>query len=196
VNVRAAAKVRAPPSVIVPPVALYVIGALIVTALVVMVGLPVNVISPVADQVQPLVSVNELPLTVGVPVPEKVPVKEEHVIDWHGIVPESVTVTPVKNAKNAPSDVVGADAPAVAATIVCEVKVPPTLTVQVLPLPPVTVPRLVPPAERRTVMPTTRAGDPVVVSVVPLHDALKNAGSAAAQTVVVRLSHVAVPPIQ
>ena len=54
--------------------------------------------------------------------------------------------------------------------MVCEAYVPPTVTVQLLPEPAEIVPRLVPVLET-IVMPTTRAGEVVVVSAVPVHDA-------------------------
>lgn len=98
--------------------------------------------------------------------------------------------------KNTLSAAVGTLAPMVAAIMVCDAYVPPTETVHVFPEPPVIVPRLTNVLDH-TVMPTTNAGLPVVVSVVPEHDALaKDNGAAVLQTVVLLAVQVPVPPYQ
>jgi hypothetical protein len=80
--------------------------------------------------------------------------------------------------------------------MVCDAYVPPTETVQLFPEPPVIVPRLTNPDDH-TVIPTTRAGLPVVVNVVPEHDAVaKASGAASLQTVVLLVFQVPVMPTQ
>lgn len=121
VNVRVDPIVSAPANVIVPPAALYVIGALIVTPLVVMFGLPVNVISPVADHVTLEFMLNDVPDIVRVPVLEKVGDLEDARNDWHAIAPDNVTVyavVPLELVKKfTVSAVVGTEAPTVAAVM-------------------------------------------------------------------------------
>jgi len=181
----------------VPPAALYMMDALSVTVVVVMVGLPVNVIFPVADHAVPLVNVNAAPLTASVDDPEKVDVQPFSQISCEQFDAFAiVTVTPVKYSKYTKSPVPGTENPLVAATMSCVAYVPPTLTTHALPLPLTMVPRLVPPARRRTVMPATSAGEPVVVRTVPLHDAEISKGIVAAHTVVPAVVHEPVPPIQ
>ena len=180
-----------------PAVLLYMMDALSVTVVVVMVGLPVNVIFPVADHAVPLVNVNAAPLTVSPDVPAKVDAQPFSQISCEQFdVFAIVTVTPVKYSKYTKSDVVGGKNPLVAATMSCVANVPPTLTTHVLPLPLTMVPRLVPPARRRTVMPATSAGEPVVVRKMPLHDAEISRGIVSAHTVVLAPVHDPVPPIQ
>ena len=67
--------------------------------------------------------------------------------------------------------------------------------VQVLPEPPVIVPMLTL-AAVHTVMPITSAGDPTVVSVVPVREPVNDSALAADQLVVALVFHVAVPPTQ
>jgi hypothetical protein len=73
--------------------------------------------------------------------------------------------------------------------------VPPIETVQVFTEPLLIVPRLTF-VEDQTVIPTTSAGEPVVVKVVPEHDAVIANGAAALQFVVALLFQVADPPAQ
>ena len=89
----------------------------------------------------------------------------------------------------------GTDAPTVAADIVCDAKVPPTETTQVLAEPLTIVPRLTNVLEK-TVMPTTKAGEPVVVNTVPEHDAVKDKPLAVDHLVVDVVSQVPPPPTQ
>ena len=93
------------------------------------------------------------------------------------------------------SAVVGTEAPVVAAVIVCEAYVPPTETTQVFTAPLTMVPSVTF-ADDHTLIPTTRAGDPTVVKVVPEQDAVKDKPCAADQFAVDVVSHVAVPPTQ
>jgi hypothetical protein len=95
--------------------------ALSVTVFVVIVGLPVNVIFPVADHVVPLVNVNAAPLTVSPDVPAKVDAQPFSQISCEQFdVLTIVTVTPVKYSKYTKSDVPGTENPLVAATMSCE----------------------------------------------------------------------------
>jgi len=117
VNVLPLGSVKASPSVKVPVV--FVIGELIVTPFVVMVVLPVKVRSPVADQVTVFCILKVAEPKFIVPVPVKVPVKSP-LIPPQFKAPERVTVTPVNCTKAVASEVVGTDAPTVAASIACE----------------------------------------------------------------------------
>jgi hypothetical protein len=57
-----------------------------------MVGLPVNLISPVADHVTALFVLNDAPDTVRVPVPEKVGDRVFALKVLHAKAPDNVTV--------------------------------------------------------------------------------------------------------
>lgn len=113
--------VKASASVMVPPTASYVMGELIVTPFVVTVGLPVNVINPVADHVMPTPSVNDDPDTPRVPVPAKVGVLLDPRKAEQFKAPERVTVYALVALellkKFTVSAVVGTEAPTVAAFI-------------------------------------------------------------------------------
>jgi hypothetical protein len=97
--------------------------------------------------------------------------------------------------KNTLSAAVGTDAPGFAATQVCEVTVPLLVVVHVFALPLTIVPRLVPDA-LYTVMPTTSAGEPTVVKVLPERLAVKDNGRDDDQLAVFVLLQVPVSRIQ
>jgi hypothetical protein len=107
---------------------------------------------------------------------------------------------PLPEIKTLSADV-GADAPTVAAVIDCEEIVPEPEVVHVFPLPPVIVPALVKVPVNwsvlyQTVIPTTSAGEPVVVNVFPDREAVNTIGEAADQLVVALVFQVPDPPTQ
>jgi hypothetical protein len=145
----------------------------------------------------------KLPFTYSVPEPANFPYPGFKKLK-HSTVPETVTVVRLVVASGRKITVsveVGTDAPVVAAYICWDEMVPDPDVVQVFPLPPVIVPALVyAPVNGsvlyQTVIPTTNAGDPVVVSVVPERDAVNPTGTAVAQLLVLVPSQVPVPPTQ
>ena len=98
-------------------------------------------------------------------------------------------------SKNTLSAAVGTDAPIVAALMSCDARVPLALVVHELPLPPVIVPILLPEL-LNTVIPTTNAGEPVVVKAVPVRLPVNDFPEAADHFAVLAEVQLPEPPTQ
>jgi len=150
-----------------------------------------NVVGDIKDKLPYIDKLGAVPAE-KVQLPTEVVRSRQLILPVITIVP---TVVPLPVATKTLSAEVGTDAPTVAAVIVCEAYVPPTETTQVFTDPLEIVPRDTFVLEN-TFIPTTNAGEPTVVKVVPEQDAVNDSPCAADQFVVVVVSHVPLPPTQ